>query len=215
MRHFPESQRPSAPRVVLVTNGLGLVPGASPAARVDHLIDQAREAFAAGVDAIHLREPDLDGHALFTAAAAMARLGRVIVGERADVALAAGAAGVHLRGDGPPAVRVRAFLGQGFSLSRAVHTEDEAMRQGADPALDWLVAGTVFPTSSKPGRAPLGLDGLARLAAASHVPVIAIGGITEATVASVRAAGAHGIAGIGLFSAHFGADYVDRLRGGH
>jgi len=200
------------PRVLLVTDSRRLVPGGTPAARIDALVRQAREAFAAGVDAIHLREPDVDAASLLAAACAMAPLGRLIVGERADVALAAGAAGVHLRGDGPPAARVRALIGDAMTLSRAVHAEREARQWGSDGALDWLVAGTAFETASKPGRAIIGIAGLAAMARASRLPVVAIGGITDGNAPAVRAAGARGVAGIGLFLQPIRRDYVDRLR---
>ena len=198
--------------MLLVTDSRRLAPGGTPAARVDALVAQAREAFAAGVDAIHLREPDLDAASLFAAAGAMARLGRLIVGDRADVAVAAGAAGVHLRGNGPPAARVRALIGEAMTLSRAVHTEAEARQWGGDGNLDWLMAGTVFETASKPGRAIIGIAGLAAMAGASRLPVVAIGGITDGNALAVRAAGARGVAGIGLFLPPIRPDHVDRLR---
>lgn len=209
MPAFPD-RRP--PRVLLVTDSRRLVPGSTPAARVDALVRQAREAFTAGVDAVHLREPDLDAASLLAAARAMAPLGRLIVGERADIAMAAGAAGVHLRADGPPPARVRALIGPGMTLSRAVHAEPEARRWGGDDALDWVVAGTVFETASKPGRAIIGIAGLAAIAAASRLPVVAIGGITDGNAPAVRAAGAWGVAGIALFLPPIRRDYVDRLR---
>jgi thiamine-phosphate diphosphorylase len=130
----------------------------------------------------------------------------VIVTGRADIAVTAGAAGVHLRGDGPPAARVRAILSPGMTLSRAVHSVDEAAAAGADDALDWLVAGTVFATASKPGRAPLGLDGLRELTRASGLPIVAIGGITRANAEQAARAGAAGIAAIGLFLGEIGPD---------
>ena len=209
---MPASPDRVAPSVLLVTDSRRLVPGGTPAARVDALVRQAREAFAAGVDAIHLREPDLDTASLFAAACAMAPLGRLIVGDRADVAMAAGAAGVHLRGDGPPPARVRALIGPTLTLSRAVHAAQEARQWGGDEALDWLVAGTVFETASKPGRAIIGLAGLAAIAGASRLPVVAIGGVTDGNAPAARAAGARGVAGIGLFLPPIRPDHVDRLR---
>lgn len=79
-------------------------------------------------------------------------------------------------------------------LGRSAHDEEEVQRAAAE-GVDYLIVGTVFPSASKPGREPLGLDGLARLTAlASPLPVFAIGGITPARVASVLATGAHGVA---------------------
>lgn len=204
------SRRP--PRVLLVTDSRRLVPRGSVSDRITALERQARDAFAAGVDAVQIREPDLEGGALLALVRAIAALGRVIVTERADVAIAAGAAGVHLKGPGPEPARVRAILPAPMTLSRAVHDVEEAARAGGDPSLDWLVAGTVFETVSKPGRSPLGPAGLRTLARASGLPVVAIGGITLENAAEARAAGAAGVAAIGLFLGRIPTEYVDRLR---
>jgi thiamine-phosphate pyrophosphorylase len=101
---------------------------------------------------------------------------RVVVNDRLDVAIACGAAGVHLRADSvrPDAVR-RAVPGT-FVVGASVHTLAEAV--AAAPSVDYIVAGTVWPTESKPSAATIGLEGLARIAAAVGVPVLAIGGVT-------------------------------------
>lgn len=202
----------SVPRVLLVTDSRRLVPGGSISDRITALERQARDAFAAGVDAVQIREPDLEGGALLALARAIAALGRAIVTDRVDVAIAAGAAGVHLKGSGPESARVRALLPVPMTLSRAVHDVEEAARAGRDGSLDWLVAGTVFETVSKPGRSLLGPGGLRTLAHASALPVVAIGGITPENAAAARAAGAAGVAAIGLFLGRVRTEYVDRLR---
>lgn len=79
-------------------------------------------------------------------------------------------------------------------LGRSAHDSDE-VRQAKVDGVDYLIVGTVFPTASKPGRAALGMDGLAELTAlAAPLPVFAIGGITPARVPLVQAAGAYGVA---------------------
>jgi thiamine-phosphate pyrophosphorylase len=201
-----------APRVLLITDSLRLVPGGSIADRLRAIERQARAAFAAGVDAVQLRERDLDGGALLAVTRAVAALGRTIVTDRADVALAAGAAGVHLRADGPAPARVRALLPPHMTLSRAVHDAAEAASFGADAALDWLIAGTAFPTASKPGRAPLGAAGVRTIARASSLPVLAVGGITVPRARELRGSGAAGVAAIGLFLGPIARENVDRLR---
>lgn len=201
-----------APGVLLVTDSRRLVPGAPAAERIAALARQARRAFAAGVDAIQVREDDLDGGPLFDLVAAIAPHGRVIVTDRADVAVAAGAAGVHLKSDGPDPERVRALLAPSMTLSRAVHSAEEAAAFGASSSLDWLLAGTVFETVSKPGRPALGASGLRTLARASRRPVVAIGGITPASAPAAYAAGARGVAAIGAFLAEISREYVDSLR---
>jgi thiamine-phosphate diphosphorylase len=200
------------PRVLLVTDSRRLVPQGTVAARMRAILAQAREAFAAGVDAVQIRESDLDGGALLELACAVAALGPAIVTDRLDVALAANASGVHLRADGVEPCRARVLLRPGMTLSRAVHHADEAGAYGADDALDWLVAGPAFETDSKPGRAPLGVPGLREIARASRLPVLAIGGVTPSNVRDVHAAGAAGVAGIGAFLPPIRRAYVDRLR---
>lgn len=79
-------------------------------------------------------------------------------------------------------------------IGRSAHDEEEVRRAVAE-GVDYLIVGTVFPSASKPGRAALGLDGLARLTAlAAPLPVFAIGGITPERVAPVLATSAHGVA---------------------
>jgi len=167
-------------------------------------IEQAVEAVDAGVDLIQIRERDLDASAL---AALVVRIiettrgsrTRVVVNDRVDVALACGAGGVHLRGDSIAVSRVRPIVPQGFLLGRSVHERNEVMAAARDA--DYLIAGTVFPTASKPGRIDLlGVDGLEAIVAAVRIPVLAIGGITLERAAEVAAAGAAGIAALGLFA---------------
>ena len=83
-------------------------------------------------------------------------------------------------------------------MGRSVHEADEAAQ--AAPDVDYLIAGTVFATVSKPGAgSTLGDAGLADVARASAAPVLAIGGVTIEGMPRVAAAGAAGVAGIGLF----------------
>jgi thiamine-phosphate pyrophosphorylase len=166
-------------------------------------VDQAREAADAGVDLIHVRERDLEARELFDLAASVVQATRgssakVVVNDRVDVALTCGADGVHLRGDSIPAERVRAIAPPGFLIGTSVRSGGEAVSAGGS---DYLVAGTVFPTASKQGMTVfLGLDGLAAVVRATTLPVLAIGGMTVERAAGVAAAGARGVAGIGLFT---------------
>jgi thiamine-phosphate pyrophosphorylase len=124
----------------------------------------------------------------------------VLVNDRVDIAMASGAAGVHLRSDSMPAGRVRSVTPPGFLIGRSVHRVDEAARASADGAVDYLLFGTVFPTSSKSDVEAAGAAALASVCAAVTVPVLAIGGVTQQRFAEVAAAGAAGFAAIGLFS---------------
>jgi len=123
----------------------------------------------------------------------------VLVNDRVDVALAAGAAGAHLGQDDPPLDRLRSHVPPGFLLGISVGTVEEAARARPWPADYWSV-GPCFPTANKPDAGPaLGPDGFAMLArlAPDGVPVIGIGGITVERAPSIRRAGAAGIAVLG------------------
>lgn len=116
----------------------------------------------------------------------------LVVNDRVDVALAAGAGGVHLGGSGLP-VEVARRLAPGMVIGASVHSLEEALaaeRSGAD----YLIFGHIFPTGSKPGLAPRGLEALAEVCGRVRVPVLAIGGVTAANAALVRRAGAAGVA---------------------
>jgi thiamine-phosphate diphosphorylase len=169
------------------------------------LIEQVAAAARAGVHLVQIRERDLEAGELTriaTAAVAAVRgtATRILINERTDVALAAGAHGVHLRGDSASAARVRRIVPPGFLIGRSVHSIDEAVRAAEGGGLDYLMFGTVFETASKPGRAAAGADALRSVAAATALPVLAVGGITMNRLAEVAAAGAGGFAAIGLFA---------------
>ena len=167
-------------------------------------IDQAREAAAAGIDIFQIRERDLDARDLGVLTTAVLALTRgsavkVVVNDRVDVALTCGADGVHLRGDSVPAGRIRGLTPDGFLIGSSVRSAGEAGE--AASASDYLIAGTVFPTTSKSGATEfLGLDGLAAVARATTIPVLAIGGMSIDRAGEVASAGAGGLAAIGLFA---------------
>jgi thiamine-phosphate pyrophosphorylase len=167
------------------------------------VVEQCRDAVQAGVDLIQVRERDLEAAALSALVAELVRLTRgtgtrVVVNERLDVALACGADGVHLRGDSIPAARARSMAPPGFLIGRSVREAREAVREA--PGADYLIAGTVFPSSSKPGlRECLGVEGLAAIVRSVSVPVLAIGGVSLDRMGAVAGAGAAGVAAIGLF----------------
>ncbi|HXH06321.1 MAG TPA: thiamine phosphate synthase [Vicinamibacterales bacterium] len=191
------------PLVCLVTDRRRLRPEASEAERLSAVLALVEEAAAAGVDLIQIRERDLTDRtllALVEQALARARPHgvRVLVNDRVDVALTAGADGVHLRGDGPPAPRVRALVGPGCLVGRSVHDPAEAEAVAVAGGLDYLVFGPVFETVSKPVR-PAGVAALAEAVARSRLPVLAIGGVTPERAPELGRAGAAGIAAIAAF----------------
>ena len=178
----------------------------SPGAAARHeLLERIRAGARAGLHLVHIRRPDLEGGALMLlvrdAVWAVRGTGaRVLVNDRIDVALAAGAHGVHLRGSSVPAARVRPIVPSGFMIGRSVHALDEAVHAVQEGSLDYLMFGTVFGTASKPGAAPAGIDALAAVCAAVPLPVLAIGGMTLEGLRAVGGTGAAGFAAIGLFA---------------
>jgi len=187
----------------LVTDRRSLVPRDAPDRNACHcLVAQARYAAEAGVDLIQVRERDLEAAALASLVKAVLEAvrgttTRVVVNDRADVAVACGAHGVHLRGDSISVAAARRLSPPRFLIGRSVHGVDETC---AARGADYLIAGTVFPSASKPGsHALLGIEGLTAIVRASAAPVLAIGGITAGHFASLAATGAAGVAAIGLF----------------
>jgi thiamine-phosphate pyrophosphorylase len=124
----------------------------------------------------------------------------VLVNDRADIALAAGAAGAHLGWDDPPLEALRPHLPAGFLLGLSVGSAEEAARAAATTADYWSI-GPCFATPSKPDAGPPlgpeGFEGLARLAP-EGIPVIGIGGIAASNAREVMRAGAAGVAVIGV-----------------
>jgi thiamine-phosphate pyrophosphorylase len=187
----------------LVTDRRRLCPGAATwAAARTCLLDQVRRAVDARIHFVQIRERDLEAADLAALAAdalAIARgsATRILINDRVDVASACGADGVHLRGDSIPVSAARRLVPQPLLVGRSVRSVEDAV---AAADADYLVAGTVFPSGSKPdARELLGVDGLRAIVKATRVPVLAIGGVTEDRIAELAAAGAAGVAAIGLF----------------
>jgi thiamine-phosphate pyrophosphorylase len=171
----------------------------------DALVERVAAAARAGVDLVQIRERDLDARDLCRLVtrcveATQGTHTRVLVNDRLDVAMAAGAHGVHLRADSVPASRVREIVSPGFLVGRSVHDARQAAAIATAGGVDYLLFGTVFVTSSKPGVPAAGVEELTRAAAASAVPVLAIGGVTLESVHRLGRSGAAGIAAIGLFA---------------
>ena len=208
--------------ICLVTDG-GRLLKQQPAARMDDLVvAQVRDAAAAGVDLVQVREPSLEGASLVLlvercVAAASGSKTRVVVNDRLDVALAAGADGVHLKGESFAGERVRALAPPSFLVGRSVHGVTEVASVVAGGAVDYVVAGTIFASGSKPGCTPAGAAELRRMvAAAGPIPVLAIGGMSVELAREAARAGAAGLAGIEVFMPGAGrpplVDTVHRLR---
>jgi thiamine-phosphate diphosphorylase len=150
------------------------------------------------VDFIQIREKDVSARDLAKLVRRLMQFGPVpvLVNDRIDVATATGAAGVHLRAGSISPLKVKRLAP--LLVTVAVHTEEDLKHaEGADYA---ILAPIFQPLSKKDTRLPLGLCTLHRLAAISPVPILALGGITQANTQSCIDCGAAGIAGIGLFA---------------
>ena len=170
------------------------------------LEEAARVWAQAGVDVIQVRErgmTDRDLAALVRRimAATAGTPCAVVVNDRLDIALAAGAAGVHLPASGLPAARVRGFVPPSFSIGRSVHGPAEARQAEQEGGCDYLVLGTIFASRSKPGgHRVAGIGALTAACEAAVLPLLAVGGMTLDTASAAFAAGAAGLAAITLFS---------------
>ena len=152
------------------------------------------------VDWIQVREKALSARALYDVVkAAQARHPKVIVNTRMDVALAAGAAGLHLPANSIAPNRWRTIAPPGFLIGVSCHTLDEVRAAEAEGA-DYVFFGPVFPPLSKiSDLTPRGLDALAAAAMSVKIPVLALGGITRDNAPDCEKARAAGIAAISLF----------------
>ena len=168
------------------------------------VVNQARRAGRANVDLIQVREEALADSVLFDLvkriiSAVSGFRTRVIVNDRIDVAVATGAAGVHLKENSVSAMRVRSVVPKEWIIGRSVHDVEEAKRVCEAGGLDYLLFGTVFRTESKPGQEPNGVGMLSMVCEAVELPVIAIGGVAVSNVRDIAGAGATGVAGMSLF----------------
>jgi thiamine-phosphate pyrophosphorylase len=165
------------------------------------LADVVRAALATGCRWVSMREKDLsevDQVALARTLLSIARRHGACLTLHGDAALAkaCGADGVHLPAGSDP-IASRAMLGPAKLIGVSLHTVTEA--EAIDPnVVDYAIAGPAFETPSKPGYGPeIGRKGLAEIARAAPVPVLAIGGLNATRVAEVLAAGPVGIAVMG------------------
>jgi thiamine-phosphate pyrophosphorylase len=161
-------------------------------------------AIEEGANWIQIREKDLSARELYeltarAVAVAATKGAKILVNSRFDVAIAAGAAGVHLPVGSPPAERWRSLTPPGFLIGASCHTLPE-LRAAEDGGADYALFGPVFPPRSKASDlAARGLAGLKQAARAVKIPVLALGGVTAENADECIATGAAGIAAISLF----------------
>lgn len=196
----------SAPISYLITSGTTTPDTTAASEAFRRILTLVAEAVASHVSLIQLREKNLSARTLFQLTTQAVRLTRgsgtrLLVNDRADIARAARADGVHLTTRSLSAGIVRQTFGADLLIGASTHTLAEA-REARDGGADFAVFGPIFETPSKlECGSPLGLEKLSEAARTlKPFPLIALGGITRENSASVLSAGAGGVAGIRLFS---------------
>jgi thiamine-phosphate diphosphorylase len=170
-------------------------------------LDRARLVLEFGADvAFHLRGPRTDGRRLFELAVQLREIAaasgaKLLVNDRVDVAMCAGVYGVHVGGRSLAPREARRLLGSAGLLGVSVHTLEapveapvDASREASREQADFLFLGSIWPTTSHPGRAPAGPGLVQDVSAAAGIPVLGIGGVTPGRVPTLLQAGAHGVA---------------------
>jgi thiamine-phosphate pyrophosphorylase len=163
------------------------------------LPEAVEAAIDGGVTMVQLREKDLSSREFYEIAVTLREITKrrnvpLVINDRLDIALAAGADGLHIGQSDLPLKAVRSVAGDCLFIGVSAGTVEEARRAEAEGA-DYLGVGAVFPTGSKAdaGEA-IGPEGLQAICDAVHIPVVGIGGVAPANVALVLQSGAVGIA---------------------
>jgi thiamine-phosphate pyrophosphorylase len=158
------------------------------------LADFVGACLAGGVDVVQLRDPNLEAKALVARARVVLEVCRAagapfIVNDRPDVALESGADGVHVGQDDVSPATARRILGDGAIVGLSTHAPAE-LEAALDAPVDYLSAGPVEPTPTKPGRPGTGLAYVTLASQRSGKPVFVTGGVTPHRVPGLVAAGA-------------------------
>lgn len=172
------------------------------AGSVERLVEICRAAIDGGMTTVQLRAKGWTDRQLLEAANALAPICRssgalLIVNDRVDIALAAGADGVHLGVDDLPVAAARRLLGPAALIGYSPETLEDRIQAEQDGA-DYLGVGPVYGTTTKgDAGAAIGLDGIRAAVTASPLPIVGIGGIGIDTARPVVDAGAVGVALVG------------------
>ncbi|MDY4920212.1 MAG: thiamine phosphate synthase [Phascolarctobacterium sp.] len=178
------------------------------------LLACVEEALRAGVTLLQYRSKFKDGGPMYKEALELNALCDkysvpLIINDRVDVALAVGAAGVHVGQDDLPCTVVRALAQaagrEDFIIGVSAHNPEEA-RQAEQDGADYLGCGAVFGTATKPGVAKLGLANLRAIREAVKLPIVGIGGVNASNYDEVLATGANGAA---IISGILGVDNIN------
>ena len=173
------------------------------------LDEQVEEALQGGVTLVQLREKRLSKEQLIEEARRITALCHrygvpLIVNDDYEAALAAGADGVHVGIEDAPVAAIRARAGKNFIIGATAKTVEQAQRAEREGA-DYLGVGAVFPSPTKQSAIRITNEQLREICASVTIPAVAIGGITQKNVASLKGSD---MAGIAVVSAIFGADNI-------
>lgn len=162
------------------------------------LLDCVREALEGGVTLVQYRAKTASSAEMYAEALQLKALCDsfnvpLIINDRLDIAMAVGAAGVHLGQDDLPCAAARKILGEDYLIGVSAHNPAEA-KAALQSGADYLGCGAVFGTATKADVKKLGTEGLAAICKAKGLPVVGIGGVTADNYREVRAAGADGAA---------------------
>lgn len=192
---------PTTPISYLVTDGRTTEATNSSSAEFTRLFVLVGACVEAGVSLVQLREKAMRPRVLYELTRRAADLTRgsatrLLVNDRADIALALGADGVHLGQHDLDPVAARRLLGDRFIIGYSTHSVAQAVEAARLP-LDYIAIGPIFATRTKENPDPaIGLDGLRQVRAAidPSIPLVAIGGITHANARATLDAGANSVA---------------------
>lgn len=162
------------------------------------LIDCVREALEGGVTLVQYRAKTASSAEMYAEALQLKALCDsfkvpLIINDRLDIAMAVGAAGVHLGQDDLPCAAARKLLGEDYIIGVSAHNPAEA-KAALQSGADYLGCGAVFGTATKADVKKLGTEGLTAICREKGLPVVGIGGVTADNYREVRAAGADGAA---------------------
>lgn len=162
------------------------------------LIDCVREALEGGVTLVQYRAKTASSAEMYAEALQLKALCDsfnvpLIINDRLDIAMAVGAAGVHLGQDDLPCAAARKLLGEDYIIGVSAHNPAEA-KTALQSGADYLGCGAVFGTATKADVKKLGTEGLTAICREKGLPVVGIGGVTADNYREVRAAGADGAA---------------------
>lgn len=162
------------------------------------LLDAVEQALRGGVTVVQYRAKDTDGGKMYREALELKQLCDsykvpLIINDRLDIAMAIGAAGVHVGQSDFPCAEARRLLGENFVIGVSAHNPEEALQAVADGA-DYLGCGAVFGSATKHNVGTLGLENLKAIRQVVKLPMVGIGGVTSDNYHLVLETGANGAA---------------------